>query len=540
MSQIIQSSALNPAALQADELYIQIVNPPVFLTGTPSDVCGIVGTSSWGPLNTPLLLGSTTDMVRSFGGITSAAVTGGPSGGIDTHDLCTDVSLAFAQAQSQASLQIWGIRVSDGTDTKASVVLNTSSASAGITFTSLYSGILGNQIQVVIAPGILSNTYNVSIIGFLGLFNELFANISAPTSGSLNFWANLSNAVINGISGVRGPSQLITASNAATAVGSQPATGTFSLSGGTDGRSSITSSNLMGNTNSLPYTGLWALRNLIPDVGIVWIAGMTDSTQYSTMQTFADQEGCLVLMTFPTGTTSTAAVSAKLALGISDYEVVFIKDWCYFFDPVNNVLRLNAPYPWYGGRVATLRPEISPSNKRVFNINGTERNNPITGTIPYSIAEVGQLESNGITFITNPIPQGNTFGIREGVNSSSNPVISPVEYSRMTNFLAHSFAGFMGKFVGYNQSSQSNDPTRAAVRLTVNSFLQLLVSNGQIDSYKVICDLSNNSLSTIAQHFLYATVLVKYLASIKFFILSLQGGTTVVTTSNNLNTNLQQ
>jgi hypothetical protein len=148
-------------------------------------------------------------------------------------------------------------------------------------------------------------------------------------------------------------------------------------------------------------------------------------------------------------------------------------------------------------------------------------------------------------FISKPIPQGNVFGIRHGQTTSLQRVTQPVEYWRMTTYLAGSFAAAMGSFVGQNQSTQANDPVRAAVRNQLNTFLQQLAAPaagsgdglGQIDSFSVICTFSTstapglgvNTPDSIAQHYLFALVRVKYLASIRFFVLSLQGGTTVVT-----------
>jgi hypothetical protein len=87
-------------------------------------------------------------------------------------------------------------------------------------------------------------------------------------------------------------------------------------------------------------------------------------------------------------------------------------------------------------------------------------------------------------------------------------------------------------FVGQNQGTSPTDPTRAKVKATLDAFLQNLQDQGMIDSFLTICDLTNNTAATIAQHYLYADVMVRYMSSIHFFIVSLQGGTTVVTIQN--------
>lgn len=630
MVQIISSSSFNPANLQAPDLYIETVPPPPFMAGVPTDVVGVVGTASWGPVNSPQLLGSPQAATQTFGRVGSAALT-------DVHDLATDLTIAFGQALSQASLQVWGVRVTDGTDTAASAnftgtassaetatlggtpaagdvaaivitdtavvgspvtvsytltasdtldtaatalaaainanaalvaasyhavaalavvtiyypttdtasfldtgttgITNTLASGTGSTaagtITGRFTGTRGNQISVnITAVGGATNLYNVAVTPFSGGNSELFPNI--PGAG---FWLNLQNAINKGVNGFRGPSAYLVMSNADPAVGG-PTPGVTTLSGGTDGRN-VTSAQLLGSNASYPFTGIYALMGMSPPVSVAWIAGLTDSTIYADMKAFADSAGLGVLATFPAGTTTAAALTAIKALGINDPNFGYTKDWVYFYDQANNQTRLVPPLAYIGGRMGTLAPQNSPLNKGVNLVVGTERNNPYTGNQPYSEAEIGQLQQNGILVITNPVPGGAYWGIRTGTNASLDPVESPWEYTRMTNFLANSFGGFMGTFNGQNQTSRPHDPLRSRVRSTLNTFLDQQVGAGAIDSYIVICSLSTaqgavpgngiNTPDSIAQHFMYAMVKVRYLASVWFFVLALEGGTTTVT-----------
>jgi len=533
MPTIVNSATFNPAALQADDLYIVIQPPPSFIAGVPSDVFGVVGTASWGPKNTPILLGSPADGSAAFGPMTLESAT-------DPHDMPTDLVLAFAQASGgRGSLQGYGVRVTDGTDVAATVQLKdvaTPTAANGLEVDALYSGKQGNNIQVVISTGGNTNSWTVTVVGFIGSTAEVYPNI--PTAG---FWAALKNAFANGLSGVRGPSQLVRGGTVGAST-LAPATGTFTLTGGTDGRA-VTTANLTGSDTTVPKTGMYALRSLIPAVGVAWIAGLTDSTAYSAFAALCDGEGMLGLLTFTTGTDSQGVVTAKKGYGILSFNIAFFKDWLYFFDPVNNITRLVPPLAVAGGGISVLRPSVSPSNKQVYGISGTERYNTTTGAIiAYSTSEVGLLESSGINVISNPIPGGPTFGFRMGVNSSNDPVTSPIEYGRMTNWLAQSYLQFMGQVVGQLQSTRPDDPLRSSVKLMLDGFHQILKDNLMIDDYQDICGFQQsgsaqagyNTPTTIAQHYLFALAKVRYLASVKFFILALLGGTTVVTTANSL------
>jgi hypothetical protein len=165
----------------------------------------------------------------------------------------------------------------------------------------------------------------------------------------------------------------------------------------------------------------------------------------------------------------------------------------------------------------------------------------VSGNQPYSEAEIGQLKSAGILFICNPIPAGAVWGIRSGQCTSLNAVTSPFEWWRMSAYLAKSFNSTLGGYVDQLQSDQANDPLRNALKTELNTFLTgLLGANGAIgliDSFSVICSyVANgtpgngvNTSASIAAHELYCLVRAKYLASVWYFFLTIQGGTTVVT-----------
>ena len=531
---VILTSSANIATLQAPDAYVQILNPPSYISGVATDVAACVGTASWGPLNTPVLMGTPNDAVRAFGRLSSAAVSGGAAGAADMKDLITDLLLAFTQAQSsQSTLTMWGVRVSDGTDVKATAALKDTVPVTGATATAIFSGTEGNNITVAFSQGSTATKFNVAVTSFPGGPDaEIYPNVVGGAAGV--FFANLTSAINNGISGIRGPSQLIRLTAPSGTAVNPPVTGanqTITLAAGTDGRSTATLANQIGSDVAVPKTGLYALRNLSPKPAVAWLVGAVDNTTATAgvLASFGDSEGVITLYSNPTGITSVTATTNKQTWAQDTYNFIALKDHLFYFDPVNALVRLLPPYAVAGGRLCTLSPEISPLNKQVYGIIGTERNDPSSGTQQYSAAEIGLLNANGIMFITNPIPAGNVFGVRTGVNISSDAVKSPVEYGRMTNFLAGSYAGFIGKFVGQNQTSAKNDPLRNQVLTLFNQFHQDLVALAKIDSYQVICDLSNNTTSSIAKHFLFVNVKVKYLASVWYFIAQLQGGTTVVT-----------
>lgn len=633
MVQIITAGQTNIAALQADDAYINVVAPPNFITGVPTDVVGLIGTASWGPVGIPVHLGSGNDAVQNFGPMTSASIT-------DTHDLPTDLFVTFAQSSSQATLEAWATRISDGTDVAASTaiavaatatpatatiagtltfgdglqLIATSTAISGspvtityttkagdtptlmaaglvalinanpalqavgvfasnaaavitmywpstvspnivwtknvtggatetitigastpsvggFTITSLFTGSLGNQSLLTIAAGTAANTWNVTLQPPTGL-SEIFFGL--PTVG---FAQAVVNAINLGQNPQRGPSNTFKASIQFPAVGA-PTAGVANFSGGTDGRAGVTTSIMLGNVSASPPTGLFSLGNLIPPVGIAWMCGVTDSAAPASQLTFNQTFGATSLCPLPTNLSVAQAITAANSTGIADPSIAFVKDWIYFYDTVNGIQRLIAPSPFIGGMWATRGPQESPGNKPVNLVLGTERNNPQIGNQPYSLSDIGQMEQAGILLVTNPIPRGQVFGCRHGQSSSLSGATKPMEYWRMTMYLARSASTFIGSFVDELQSQQADDPLRAAFKLQSNQFLKLLQGAGQIDNFLVTCAFSTspsaqpglgmNTPASVAQHYMFALWQVTYLSSVRFFVLSLQGGTTVV------------
>lgn len=540
MPEIIQANSFSSATLTAPGTYVVVEPPPPVAVGPSTNVGGVVGTASWGPLNTPVLMGDYNEAVAAFGPVNSAAVSGGPSGGADPYDLATDLKYAFSQAQgSGASIGLWGVRVSDGTDVKATVNLEDTAGTPAVggALNALYTGTMGNQVKISLYAGSKANTTSVKLQSFNTGQVELFPNLSSPGDGT--FWANLANALSNGITAVRGPSQIarFVSGGSSTAA---PALGTFTLAGGTDGRTTVTSAQLTGSNSTYPYTGAYALQKLSPAVSLFWIVGLTDNTVYAAMLTLASAMAAAFPITFTSGTDTASVVTDLQGYGVSDYHIFPIKDYLYVFDDVNNAVRLIAPMPVQMARILTLSVAESPLNKPVYSVIGTERNNPLSGVNqPYSDAEISQLQENGITAIANPCPGGSYFGFQTGVNASSNYVESPVEFTRVTNYLTGWIASISGKFLGKNQTSAKGDPLRAQVRAAYNSGIQVLVEGGVVAAGTIQCDSSNNKAATVAAHQMYAYFKFTYLSSVWYFVAQMSGGTTVVTSGSTLNSALQ-
>ncbi|MGJ7529852.1 phage tail sheath C-terminal domain-containing protein [Variovorax sp. GB1P17] len=494
---VVQQGSINTTALIVPDLYVQIVPPQVqLLNGVPTNIAGIVGTAQWGPVNSPVIMGSMADYALNFGSIQNRKY---------------DMGTIMATAVLQGASNFRGVRVTDGTDVAASIII----LSTCLTLTAKYTGTLGNGLVASTAPGSAASTSRITI-GMPGQVPEVFDNI--PGTGNA-LWVNMAAAINNGTNGLRGASRYVVASAGAGVAAL--VTASYALAGGTDG-AGIAATNLVG-ADTGTRTGMYALRGT--GTSIAALADCDTSTTWTTQVSFGFSEGIYMIGVGPAGDTISNATTVKATAGIDAYPFKLLQgDWILWADPVAQLTRLVSPQGFALGRLANLSPEQSSLNKPLFGIVGTQRSQL---TQLYGSAELQALGQAGIDLICNPIPAGNVFGARFGHNSSSNPVINGDNYTRMTNYLAYTFNAGMGLYIGQLQSIQPNDPLRRKVAATLSAFLQAMKDQGQIDDFSVICDTSNNKPDRIALGYLQADVKVRYLAVVEKFIINLEGGQSV-------------
>ena len=420
---ITQLGQLNTTSLIVPGTYVQIVPPAVTnINGVPTNVLGVVGTATWGPVNSPTIIGGMAAYAAQFGAIQNRKY---------------DMGTAVAAAVLQGAANFRCVRVTDGTDVAASVVVQ----STCITFTSKYTGTLGNTATVTIAAGTAASSSKVTV-AMPGYVPEVFDNITG--SGNA-LWVAIAAAINNGTSGLRGPSQLITA--AAGAGTTAPTLTSYTLTGGTDGTTTITSSVLIG-VDTVPRKGMYALR--ATGTSVAMLADCDDTTQYTTQVTFGLAEGIYMIMVGPAGDTISNAVTTKSTAGIDSYAAkILFGDWVLFNDTVNAVQRYISPQGFVAGLMANMAPQNSTLNKPLYGIVGTQKS---AANQQYSYAELQTLGQAGIDVIGNPSPGGNYFSAQFGHNTSSNAVINGDNYTRMTNYIASTVNAGMGIYVGKLQT----------------------------------------------------------------------------------------
>jgi hypothetical protein len=509
MAQISWTGAFNAATLTVPDVYLNIIAPgATLITPASANVLGIVGVAKWGPKNLPSpIAGNASSLLFGQGPV------------VQQYDLLTGAQVAL---DIQGTAGVGGIlasRVTDGTDVAATG--NVGGATA-LTLTSKYTGSFGNQCTATLSAGTAAGSWRL-VIQMPGITAENFDNMAAGLSGNA-IWVAIAAALNNGISGQRGPSQLVVA--AAGASVTTPVAGVTTLASGTDGATTITSAILVGTNTAGAPTGVYAFTGT--GVSDLVVMDLSDINQESTLQTFALSTGIYVHCS---GAPSESAATAAMNMTTTGTNAPFVKrllgDWVYYQDNYNGVQRLLCPAIFSGAIMTSQQINGSSLNKQIPNVLATQRSRT---NVPYSPTELAMIKAARVDVICNPIPQGSMFGMRLGINTSSDATRNGDNYPRMTSWLARSMAGpsAFGPYIG-----EDITPTFFQNAYdTANTFLLGLVTNGLIQNYQVNCSAANNPQSQTSQGIVVAQIYVQYYAIAMVFLINLQSGQTVVIPAN--------
>ena len=501
---VVQQGSVNTTSLVVPDVVVQIVPPQQnYVNGVATNILGLIGTATWGPVNSPTIVGNVAQYVQTFGNIQARKY---------------DMGTAAWAAILNGAANLRCVRVTDGTDVAASAVLGTT----GVTITSKYTGTLGNTIVAALAAGSAAGTWKVTLT-LPGLVPEVFDNIASGLTGNA-IWVAIAAAINAGVSGLRGPSQMCVATAGVSST--TPVAASATLTGGTDGATTITSTVLLG-TDGTTRTGMYALRST--GTSIAMLVDCDTSTSWTTQVAYGLSEGTYMIMTGPAGDTISNAVTTKATAGIDSYSAkLLFGDWCYFNDTVNNAVRLISPQAFVAGRLSALSPAESGLNKPLFGIVATQKSNANT---VYSNADLQTLAQAGFDVVANPCPGGNYFGARIGRNTSSNQVINGDNYPRLTNYIAYTLNTAMGLYVGQLQS----ETVRNRATGTINAFLSGMQQQGMIGDvsnptkqpFSVQLNAANNPAARVALGYMQVDVRVTYLSVITVMLINVEGGQSV-------------
>jgi len=401
---------------------------------------------------------------------------------------------------------------------------NTQIQTSGVGTGAIINLVWGLGAPSVIVPG----------LGYTAATGTLTGG-GAGTPGTYTFgvgcWTNLVNAVNNGQSGVRGPSQLVVATIGTSAAA--PALATYTFSGGTDGAAGVTDATLVG-TNSTPPTGMYALQNA--NVLTMNLVDHSTSTQWNTMAQFGILYGIFGAGQAPVGTNVASTASLLASAGVDNYSFKdLVGDWVYWQDTINNVQRLLGPATFWAPMRANMAPNQSTLNKPVNGLIGTQRS---AQNLLYADSEALAATQGRLDYLANPAPGGNYFAFQTDMNCSTFAATNSEAYTSMTNFLALTLASNFGWVVGNPQTTD----LRGEVNDSITAFLTGLwlvnqyigdVNNPTQVPFSVQTNAANNPSAQVATGLMQTLVKVTYLSIVRVFVISLQGGGTVSVTVQN-------
>lgn len=393
---------------------------------------------------------------------------------------------------------------------------STTGNGSGATFNVTWG--LGAPVQQTVGSG-YTTVPTATLVGGTGSGGSL--------TSIIRYWDNIASAINNGVSGLRGPSQrVIATAGAGTALPTQ--TG-YTLSGGTDGANpaniGIQGAPAIVGQDVVPRTGMFAMRSALISIGV--LVDVDDSTTWSNQTTFGLSEGIYMIGTGPQGDSISNAITVLAQAGVDNFAFkLMFGDWVFINDPVTGAQRLISPQGFVAGFMGNQDPSQTPMNKEMFGITGTQKSQ--TG-LQYTNADLQALSAGRIDVITNPNPGGSYFGLRIGINTSSNLATNGDNYTRLTFFIARTIAHGAGLYVGQLQTQTE----RYEAQATLSAFfanLEFLGMIGTADgkpSFKVQINDANNPFSLVSLGYQFAFCQVTYLSVIRYFIIDLQGGQTV-------------
>ena len=425
---IVQQGSINTTALVVPDLYVQIVPPQnLVLNGVPTNVVGVVGTASWGPVGQPVIVATMADYAQSFGPILARKYRHGHPDRDSGAAGCTELPLCPGHGQ-------YRLRRADRprrNDSDLHRALHWVARQSGYPDTD--NGIKGEYL----APDrLVARSATGSLRQHRGIRCSFLVD---PGHGRKPGTGTTARPLTVDRRQRRRSHHCTERNSPSRSVRRRPVR--------------MAQSTLRRRASQAPiFPRARACTRLRGQgCGIAMLADADDPDYWTTQAGFGLEEGIYMILTGPAGDTIQNAVTVKQQAGLDSYAAkLMFGDWLWWSDQVNATIRLVSPQGFAAGRLANLSPEQSSLNKQLYSVIGSQKSGtPGSGqNASYSSADLAVLLGAGIDVISNPQPGGTFWGVRGGHNSSSNAAINGDNYTRLTNYIAATLAAGMGLFVG--------------------------------------------------------------------------------------------
>lgn len=380
--------------------------PPVPVgTGTVA----VVGRFERGPVDKPVRVGSWNQFQEIFGGLAYGSAA---------------YMVYFAFANGAPSIVV--VRPSGGS--KGELVLKDSNGANKARVKAKVEGEQSSEIKVKVEDGSAPNTYKVTVsVDGLG-YSEVYDNLNADPSGNRYFVD-----VINSKSVLVEVEDLNTAENSFQ-------NGEWSLSEGDE------------PDYTSPSQGINALE-LEDDVNIVVTDRGYDSViraaVLSHVEKMADRIGIVDV-----SENNSVSMACDIAKAYDSDRLVITYPWILAYDPALRMTRYFPGSAFYAGRLASIMPYESPTNKDIKLALDTK--------FKFTKADLEALQNAGIS----PIAQwdGRGIRIRNGINTSSDPNLQNILRRRMADFIQETAKQNYGWAVGQPLTDELGQAVVASLR----------------------------------------------------------------------------
>jgi len=479
-----------------DDVYVIETQSPTNIQGTATGVIKMVGTFNKGIPGAIYTINDYTSAVRQLGA--SSSNVDGPiclQALIKQYAGGNQVTPVFGTTATSAS-----ITLQDGQATPGNVLVLT--AAQVHPQTGLTTAILGADANSMVAT--VSNSTG-----------ETFS-LTIQYGSTIENYNNLTLA--NMVASINAASNIVVASLPASESSNLPKNGTFEFAGGTNGTPG--DSDFVGSIDSNGNRkGLKALETITGN--LVFAANQSSSAINAALAAHGTSFNCIPAVCAPINSSVTTTTTAKG--NISQDNVAFCDGWRTMNDADLGVVRSVAPTAFIIGMASQLSPYQSWGNKSIY---GT-----LASVTPRNTTDLATLQQAGIMCISDSIPRGGV-GTRSGVASDG----SDIYVRAMRYYEELTIMSAMGWAVDEMQSTDKNDPLRSKIKSSIETILStqakpLDSSNIMIDSYLVVCDLSNNTTDQIAAGKLSVTVKIKLLGAAKQITINADISQGTITTS---------
>ena len=395
----------------ADGVYPYLI--PVQPGGPPLQTLNLIGrtgTGNWGPLDTPVYYNNLAQAVYLWGA-DATLLNNAPTGAPGNSSLVGATQYATPEGTSFCDVRV----ANPGDVAFATGSILDASATAIANLAAFYTGTDGNNITATVAlangtsyaAGPCQVQVTVQMLNRATWVSPIF---SAGAGGYVKatFLANL-QAVLLGATGGP-PCPYLTYVSAGSSV-IHPAATANTFAGGNSGID-VTEAMLVGSPDIGDNTGIYALQGT--GINLLHVCGLTTMSWAETLAAFAQSNTCFAFISLPSGTTTATGITSKNTNNASSPWLSVTNDFTLAQDVIDATgPQYEDPSVKIAAVVSQLAPYQDPSNKPYIgcqNLLGTIR----TGT-PYSQAELGQLQQNGILIINRPMNRGFFFGLPHGI-----------------------------------------------------------------------------------------------------------------------------